>query len=37
VEISSEGEVKLLAGGKVAGKGVIKLVFKRDVQQVNGK
>jgi DNA-binding ferritin-like protein len=29
VEISGEGEVKLVAGGKAAGKGAIKLKFKR--------
>lgn len=29
VEISTEGEVKLVAGGKAAGKGAIKLKFKR--------
>jgi hypothetical protein len=29
VEVSGEGEVKLVAGGKVAGKGAIKLKFKR--------
>lgn len=33
VEISAEGEVKLVAGGKAAGKGAIKLKFKRDVKQ----
>ncbi len=30
VEISGEGEVKLVAGGKAAGKGAIKLKFKRE-------
>lgn len=29
VEISAEGEVKLVAGGKAAGKGAIKLKFTR--------
>lgn len=29
VEISGEGEVKLVAGGKAAGKGAIRLKFKR--------
>jgi hypothetical protein len=29
VEISTEGEVKLVAGGKAAGKGAITLKFKR--------
>lgn len=29
VEISGEGEVKLIAGGKAAGKGAITLKFKR--------
>ncbi len=29
VEISGEGEVKLVAGGKATGKGAIKLKFKR--------
>lgn len=29
VEISAEGEVKLIAGGKAAGKGAIRLKFKR--------
>ena len=29
VEISAEGEVKLVAGGKMTGKGAIKLKFKR--------
>ncbi len=33
IEISGEGEVKLVAGGKAAGKGAIKLKFKRDVKQ----
>jgi len=33
VEISGEGEVKLVAGGKAAGKGAIKLKFKRDVNK----
>ena len=33
VEISGEGEVKLVAGGKAAGKGAIKLKFKRDAKQ----
>lgn len=30
VEISGEGEVKLVAGGKAAGKGAIKLKFTRN-------
>ncbi|RZM76063.1 Pepco domain-containing protein [Leptolyngbya iicbica] len=30
VEISTEGEVKLVAGGKAAGKGAITLKFKRN-------
>jgi hypothetical protein len=29
IEISGEGEIKLVAGGKAAGKGAIKLKFKR--------
>lgn len=29
VEVSGEGEVKLVAGGKATGKGAIKLKFKR--------
>jgi hypothetical protein len=29
VEISAEGEVKLVAGGKAAGRGAITLKFKR--------
>jgi hypothetical protein len=33
VEISGEGEVKLVAGGKAAGKGAIKLKFKREVSK----
>jgi len=33
VEISGEGEVKLVAGGKAAGKGAIKLKFKRPDQK----
>lgn len=33
VEISGEGEVKLVAGGKAAGKGAITLTFKRSDPQ----
>ncbi|MBD2460663.1 hypothetical protein H6G89_06360 [Oscillatoria sp. FACHB-1407] len=33
VEISGEGEVKLVAGGKAAGKGAIKLKFTRSDKQ----
>lgn len=33
VEISGEGEVKLVAGGKAAGKGAIKLKFTRSDQK----
>lgn len=33
VEISGEGEVKLVAGGKAAGKGAIKLKFTRNDKQ----
>jgi hypothetical protein len=29
IEISGEGEIKLVAGGKASGKGAIKLKFKR--------
>lgn len=33
VEISGEGEIKLVAGGKAAGKGAIKLKFTRSDKQ----
>ena len=33
VEISGEGEVKLIAGGKAAGKGAIKLKFTRSAEK----
>jgi hypothetical protein len=37
VEISGEGEVKLVAGGKATGKGAITLKFKRVDSKQNGE